>query len=133
MLLPLIRLLQLKLWPFATSRNCSAVQAVPALPSKRYLKILQKGAKRSNLAAEYQIYLQALQHYQASTIGQRIGQALNQQLFGRILTIWMTLLPVAKSEFLCWVIHQFFASLVQAMWLCHDHILQPILGSGRHN
>ena len=61
------------------------MQAVPALPSQRYLQILQKGAKHNGLAEEYQIYLQALQHYEPSTRGQQLGGFIIRNTFGRPL------------------------------------------------
>ena len=110
------------------------MQIQPALPSGRYLKILQKGAKHSKLAGEYQIYLEALQSYQPSTKGQRIGGVIVMNTFGRPLRyLGMHLLPKAKSKFFIWMVHEVFANMQVNMWLVHDYILEPILGSGRYN
>lgn len=109
------------------------VQKEPALPSERYLKILQKGAKHSQLASEYQVYLHALQHYHASKPGQRIGRSLMSNVFGRPLKfLVLRVLPTVHNKFLVWTIHHIFERMLLLMWLLHDYLLEPILGSGRH-
>ena len=109
------------------------MQVQPALPSLRYLTILQKGAKHSNLSSEYQVYLHALQPYQATKLGQRVGGWIVMNTFGRPLkTLAMHILPRVKNEFLIWLVHEVFANIQLLMWWVHDYILEPTLGSGRH-
>lgn len=103
------------------------------LPSERYLRILQKGAKHSHLASEYQVYLQALQPYQASKLGQRTGRFLVHNIFGRPLKLLvLNVLPQLQNKFLIWLTHQTFEKVLLLVWFLHDHLMEPALGSGRH-
>ena len=111
----------------------TCLQKEPALPSQRYLNILQRGAAHSQLAKEYQVYLQALQHYHASKSGQRIGRWLVQNVLGKPLTsLLLKVLPNMQNTFLVWGIHQLFHNLMLLMWVLHDYLMEPVLGSGCH-
>lgn len=111
----------------------TCLQKEPVLPSQRYLNILQRGAAHSQLAKEYQVYLQALQHYHASKPGQRIGRWLSENVLGKPLRLLLLkVLPYLQNKFLIWTIHQLFHNLVLLMWDLHDHVLEPVLGSGCH-
>ena len=110
------------------------LQVEPALPSERYLKILQKGAKQHNLAGEYQVYLQALQHYQPSSRGQLAGRWIVSNTFGRALFfVLMRIMPKVKNPFASWLTREVLGNYVLVMWWLHDHIMEPALGSGRHH
>ncbi len=110
------------------------LQVEPALPSERYLKILQKGAKQHNLSGEYQVYLQALQHYQPSSRGQLAGRLIVLNTFGRGLKFFfMRIMPKVKNPFASWLTHEVLANYVLVMWWLHDHFMEPALGSGRHH
>ena len=110
------------------------LQVEPALPSERYLKILQKGAKQHNLSGEYQVYLQALQHYQPSSRGQLAGRWIVLNTFGRALKFFMMrIMPKVKNPFACWLTHEVLANYILVMWWLHDYIMEPALGSGRHH
>ena len=110
------------------------LQVEPALPSERYLKILQKGAKQHNLSAEYQVYLQALQHYQPSSRGQLAGRWVVLNTFGRPLKFFLLrIMPNVKNPFATWLTHEVLANYILVMWWLHDCIMEPALGSGRHH
>lgn len=110
------------------------LQVEPALPSERYLKILQKGAKQHNLSGEYQVYLQALQYYQPSSRGQLAGRWIVLNTFGRALKLFMIhVMPKVKNSFACWLTHEVLANYILVMWWLHDYIMEPALGSGRHH
>lgn len=109
------------------------LQTEPVLPSQRYLNILQKGATHSQLAREYQAYLQALQHYHAATPGRRIGRFLVNHLLGRPLRFMiLKVVPNMQNKFLVWAIHYMVYKLLQSVWVLHDHLMEPVLGSGCH-
>lgn len=112
----------------------SALQAVPALPSLRYLNVLQKGAKHSGLAQEYQDYLALLDYYQPVQRGQHVGAFFMSNFFGKPLRhiIWRVL-PSLKNARAIFLFHLTFSWIALSMWLLHDYIMEPILGSGRHN
>ena len=120
--------------PVHLSIGRHALQDVPALPSQRYLNILQKGAKHSGLAQEYQDYLALLENYQPVQRGQHVGAFLVSNLFGKPLRylIWRVL-PSLKNKKAIFLFHWTFSWIVLSMWLLHDYILEPFLGSGRHN
>jgi len=110
------------------------LQVEPALPSERYLKILQKGAKQHNLSGEYQVYLQALQHYQPSSRGQLAGRWIVLNTFGRTLKYFlMRIMPKVTNPFASWLTHEVLARYILVMWWMHDYIMEPALGSGRHH
>ena len=112
----------------------SALQAVPTLPSQRYLNILQKGAKHSGLAQEYQDYLALLDYYQPGQCGQHVGAFFVSNLFGKPVRhiIWRVL-PNLKNARAIFLFHLILSRIALSMWLLHDYIMEPILGSGRHN
>ncbi|DBA92029.1 TPA: hypothetical protein ACH3X2_003910 [Trebouxia sp. C0005] len=117
-----------------THPNSRHHQVEPALPSERYLKILQKGAKQHNLSGEYQVYLQALQHYQPSSRGQLVGRWIVLNTFGRALKFFMIrIMPKVKNPFASWLTHEVLANYILVMWWLHDYIMEPALGSGRHH
>ena len=94
---------------------------------------MQRGAAHSQLAKEYQVYLQALQHYHALKPGQRIGRWLMEHILGKPLRfLLLKVLPDMQNEFLIWAIHQFFHNLMLSMWTLHNYVMEPVLGSGCH-
>ncbi|KAL3148968.1 hypothetical protein ABBQ32_001824 [Trebouxia sp. C0010 RCD-2024] len=105
----------------------------PALPSERYLRILLRGAAHSQLASEYQVYLQALQHYHASKPGQRVGRFFMAHFFGTPLRfMYFRVIPHMHNKFLLWAIHKFLRKLMHSLWVVHDCLMEPVLGSGVH-
>ena len=109
------------------------LQVEPALPSERYLKILQKGARQHNLSGEYQVYLQALQHYHPTRRGQLAGRWIVSNTFGRALFfVLMRIMPKVKNPFASWLTREVLGNYVLVMWWLHDYIMEPALGSGRH-
>lgn len=110
------------------------LQAVPSLPSKRYLQILQKGAKHSGLAQEYQDYLALLDYYRPASRGQHLGAWLTNHILGTPLRyLIMQVLPSLKNPVFIALFHSLFAWSLRTMWLLHHYIMEPVLGSGRHN
>ena len=117
----------------ATKFGMMCLQKEPALPSLRYLNILQRGAAHSQLAKEYQVYLQALQHYHASKPGQRIGMWMVQNVLGKPLKfVLLKVVPNVQNTFVLWVIHNMFHNLMLSMWILHNCLMEPMLGSGCH-
>ena len=107
---------------------------MPSLPSKRYLQILQKGGKHSELAQEYQDYLASLEHYQALTYGQQVGAFFLHFCFGKpLMFVLRHVLPRLKVPILTRLFHMALSRLMVCIWLLHDYVAEPILGSGRHN
>ena len=42
----------------------------------------------------------------------------------------LKVLPDMQNEFLIWAIHQFFHNLMLSMWILHNYVMEPVLGSG---
>ena len=111
------------------------MQGRPALPSRRYLRLLQKGAQHAKLAPAYQQYLQELQYYQATTLGKRLGAGLMKLGPHRIIMLcYRRLLPLAiRRPTMAAYIHSVIEMIKAGTWWLHDHALQYILGSGACN
>ena len=107
---------------------------MPSLPSKRYLQILQNGGKHSELAQEYQDFLASLEHYRALTIGQQLGAFFLHFCLGKPMMFMLRrVLPGVKVPLLATLFHMTLSRLMVGVWLLHDYVAEPILGSGRHN
>ncbi|KAF8530225.1 hypothetical protein BU17DRAFT_35560 [Hysterangium stoloniferum] len=105
----------------------------PLQPSKRYINILQAGAREHHLPADYIAYLDGITYYERATIRQKFGGVL-------FLAIWIIplLMAVALNPVFAdkktgrlpgWLrIYQRFIRWM--MWTNYNHLWKPLFGSG---
>lgn len=110
-----------------------------ALPSKRYLTLLRKGAEESGLSPEYQKYLQQIRHYEPHGLGGYLGAVITSVIaYGTLFPFFTVMRTYRKirglhsvkpggalARFQATYFHFVFA----LAWGLHD-LLRPILGCG---
>ena len=71
------------------SPSTASLQGRQAQPSLRYLTLIRDGAVEHGLTPEYRRWLGTLQHYEATTVGQRAGRLMFTGLaFVLIFPVW---------------------------------------------
>lgn len=119
------------------------LQGRRALPSQRYLRLLQGGAEEHGLAEGYRQYLEQLQPFQAGTLRKRAGATLMAFIFLATVApvfatqrLWAKLTGMSApgsggtlhAQWTARYLHSVFA----LAWQLHD-ALEPVCGSGCHN
>lgn len=102
-------------------------------PSLRYLTLLRDGAAEHNLPQDWQAYLGALQHFQITTMSQKVGRAaliilalpLVVPLIGMRLFYVMIRTKPPK-----WVLTHGIGYIFKWVWRSYDWVLKPIFGDG---
>jgi hypothetical protein len=104
----------------------------PAQPSLRYLTLCRNGAAEHNLPPEWQSYLGNLQHYQITTLRQKVGRSLFTAIFTPFFLLMMALrmhYGKGKDEGPKWLIY--LSSLFfKSVWRSYDWVFRPVFGEG---
>jgi hypothetical protein len=110
-----------------------------ALPSKRYLNLLRKGAEESGLSPDYQRYLQRIRHYEPHGFGGYLGAIITSIIAYGTLFPFFTLMrtyrkirglhSVKPGGALARFQSAYFHFVFALAWGLHD-LLRPVLGCG---
>lgn len=103
-----------------------------AQPSLRYTNLLRTGAKEHNLPAVYREYLDAVQPYTATHIGQMLGKVAFIVTFGPLFLAMLRVSALFADEAgkLPRPISIFMTVFSNLVWLAYDNVLKPIFGDG---
>jgi len=100
----------------------------PAQASLRYLTLCRTGAKEHNLPQYWQDYLDNLQHYEITSIRQRMGQVLYMTLVMPLFLMLISLRMAYKKT------PKWLEGLTKVMfivvWSTYDYIFRPVFGEG---
>ncbi|KAJ3480180.1 hypothetical protein NLG97_g8130 [Lecanicillium saksenae] len=103
-----------------------------AQPSLRYMNLLRAGAKEHNLPQVYKDYLESIQPYTPTHLGQKIGKFTFILAFGPMFLLMMRISSFFADEsgktpkFMSTIM----TMLSNVMWIGYDNILKPIFGNG---
>lgn len=103
-----------------------------AQPSPRYLKLITTGAAEHSLPDSYQAYLNSLQPYKITTVGQRLGQFFLLMTFGPFVFLLFMLMRMYSDEkgkspsWLAWL----SGAVFKGVWTAYDAIFKPVFGDG---
>lgn len=103
-----------------------------AQPSLRYIKLLRTGAQEHDLPQVYKEYLDAIQPYTPTHLGQKIGKIAFMLAFGPIFLTMLRLSALTADETgkTPKAMGMFMAALSNLTWMAYDNILKPIFGDG---
>ena len=120
-------------------KSLATLKGRTALPSKRYLNLLRKGAADHALKPEYQEYLNSLSHYEPIGVGGKIGNFLmGCWAFGLLFPSFALMRLYRKVMGLHTVnstglVSKFYARYIKfvfgATWTI-ERVLRPVLGCG---
>jgi hypothetical protein len=120
-------------------KTLARLRGKDAMPSKRYLNLLRKGANEFALDQEYQDYLNGLQHYEPHGFGGHIGSLITSVIaFGLLFPLFGAMRMYRKIRGLHSVngggaLARFYAMYFRIVfafsWALHD-VLRPVLGCG---
>ena len=108
------------------------LQAKAGLPSASYLSLLRQGAEQHRLQADYCEHLGNLQTYEADTWGKQMGAKVMRTFFAPLLSMMVhDIDPAVQShQRLFLAVCSTGNAIIDSVWLLHDWLLAPILGSG---
>jgi hypothetical protein len=103
-----------------------------AQPSLRYLTLCRNGAAEHDLPPEWQAYLGNLQHYEITTVSQKIGRTIFMVMLGPLFLTMVGLRAMfGKSDK---GTPKWLGNLVRVafktVWITYDWILRPLFGEG---
>jgi hypothetical protein len=120
-------------------KSIATLKGKKALPSLRYLKLLQNGAKEHDLDPDYQKYLNELVPYETHGVGGKIGAVVMAVIaYGLLLPafVFMRLYrkikglhSVDKESLISKFYAKYFTFVFGFSWVIHD-IVKPVLGCG---
>lgn len=125
------------LYPRLSLPRLGPLQGRDALPSKRYLTIIRDGAAESGLDEGYCRWLATLDHYEARTLGQKLGRLLFAGVTFMLLSPSFVLLRLyrkwrgVENGSPRWL-QAMFRFIFRTVWVLHE-ALRPLLGCGATN
>lgn len=118
------------------------LQGKEALPSQRYLTLLQVGAEEHSLAPAYQQYLRQLRPYVATSRRQQLGALLMALVFfvlvapvfasQRLIAKVLGKKPGSNTGLRARATARYLHTVFALAWRLHD-LLRPLLGCGCTN
>ncbi|KAJ6781513.1 hypothetical protein PWT90_08099 [Aphanocladium album] len=103
-----------------------------AQPSLRYIKLLRTGAKEHNLPQVYKDYLDSIQPYEPTRLGQKIGKFVFILAFGPMFLLMLRISAFFADESgkTPKLMSTIMTTMSNIMWIGYDNILKPIFGNG---
>ncbi|OLN93248.1 hypothetical protein CCHL11_07609 [Colletotrichum chlorophyti] len=121
-----------KKWYYRFLRPARRPDPYYAQPSPRYLKLITDGAAEHELPDDYQRWLNGLQPYTPTTLGQTVARWLLTALFMPVLLVFFFVNKRAANrdgKLPLWL-GVTLGVIFTLLWMTYDYVLKPVFGDG---